>query len=123
MLGWDQYSFLKNVPGHIAPSLCFAFGGIYGHVGHSGASEACNVDALIFMLEWARCGFHNKRTGIRDAEVVFLHPVGSEGHIVHSVHPGHETLTDYFSSSGGTSTDFRKNVSRHVTPNLYFCIR
>jgi hypothetical protein len=58
-----------------------------GHVVHSGASAACNGDVLFFILGvgggplWIR---QKKRNRTRYAELVFLHPVGYVGHIVHS---------------------------------------
>jgi hypothetical protein len=36
------------------------------------------------MFRWAQCSFYKKRVGICDVELVFLHPVGSAGHVVHS---------------------------------------
>jgi hypothetical protein len=41
------------------------------------------------MLEWALCGFHKKRSGTRFAELVFLHLVGSVGHVVNPMCLGH----------------------------------
>jgi hypothetical protein len=57
------------------------------------------------------------------AEHVFLNPVGSAGHVVHSSVSGAQNVDAEFLSSGGTSTDSTKSVSGHVMPNLCFCIR
>jgi hypothetical protein len=51
---------------------------------HSGACRVRNLDALFFVLQWDRYGFHKKRFRTRYAELVFLHPLGSAGHVVHS---------------------------------------
>jgi hypothetical protein len=55
------------------------------HVVHFGASRERNLDALFFMLEWDQYGFGKMRTRIRYATLVFLHSMGSAGHVVHSV--------------------------------------
>jgi hypothetical protein len=39
---------------------------------------------LFFIIRWDRYGFDKKRTGTRYIELVFLHPVGSTGHVVDS---------------------------------------
>jgi hypothetical protein len=85
MLGWDQYRFYKKCIGTRYAELVFLHPvGSAGHIVHSGASGAQNIDALFFKLGGNRYGLHKKRPGTRYAAPVFLHPVGSVGHVVHS---------------------------------------
>jgi hypothetical protein len=48
------------------------------------------------MIVWYWYGFHNKRTDISNVEFVFLHPVGTAGHVVYSGASGVRNIDTIF---------------------------
>jgi hypothetical protein len=63
MLGLDRYGLHeKHAQTRYAELVLLHPVGSVGHVVHSGASEAQNIDALFFILEWDRYGLHKRRT-------------------------------------------------------------
>jgi hypothetical protein len=121
MLGWARCGFHKKLVGARYDKLLFLHqAGSVGHVVNRGASGPRNGDRLFHAS--ARYVFEKKRFGTRDVELVFFDTLGSVGHIVHSGVSGSETLTYYFSRSGGPGAVSIKSASRHVTLKLCYCI-
>jgi hypothetical protein len=48
------------------------------------------------LLGWDRYRFNKKHAGIRYVELMFLHPVGSVGHVVHSSASGLQNVDALF---------------------------
>jgi hypothetical protein len=89
MLVWDRYGFhKKRARIHYSELVLLHPVGSMGHVVHSGAPGAQNVDARFFKIGWDRYELHKKRAGTRYGELVFLHPAGSVGDVVDSTMSG-----------------------------------
>jgi hypothetical protein len=67
------------------------------------------VITLFLTLGWARCGFHKKHDGTHYAELVFVHLVGSMGHVVHSSVSGARNVIALFFMLEWDWYEFNKN--------------
>jgi hypothetical protein len=75
---------------------------------HSGASGKRNVDALFFMPGWDRFRFNKKCAGTCYAELGFLYPVGSAGHVGHPRASGVQHIDALFFMLGWDQYSFNK---------------
>jgi hypothetical protein len=72
------------------------------------------------MLEWARCRFHKKHTGTRNAKLVFLHQVGSTGHVVQPSVSGVQNVIAIFFMLRWDWYGFNKNHATTLCSELVF---
>jgi hypothetical protein len=72
------------------------------------------------MLGWDQYVLDKNHARTPCIEVVFLHPMGSAGHVVPSVKTRTQNINPLFSYSCGLGVVSIKSVPEHVTPNLLF---
>jgi hypothetical protein len=91
-----------------------------GHIVHSGACGAQNIDTLFFMLGWDRYGFNKKHAATCYAKLMFFHPVGSAAHVVHTGASRAQNVDALFFMLGWTGTDSTKCAPGHIAPKSIF---
>jgi hypothetical protein len=84
-----------------------------GYILHSDVFETCNIDTLFFMLGWARQSFLKNHVGVRYAELVILHPVGSAGQVVHSGSSGVQNVDALFFMLGFAQCRYVDTTKKH----------
>jgi hypothetical protein len=82
-----------------------------------------NIDTLFFMLMWDWYGFHQNHVRTRYTELVFLHPMGFAGYVVHSSASGAQSVDTLFFMIGSDRYGLTKSALGHVTSNVCFFIR
>jgi hypothetical protein len=75
------------------------------------------------MLRWAQCGFHKKHDVTCYAQLVFLHLMGSVGHIRNSGASGQRNIDALFFILGWDRYGFNKKALGHFTLHLCFCLQ
>jgi hypothetical protein len=104
--------------------LCFLHPvGSAGHVVHSDASGARNVDAQFCMLGWDQDGVHEKHTRTCYAELVFFNPMESTCNVVHFGASRARNVDTLFFKLRWAWYGFQKKATGHITPNLCSFIR
>jgi hypothetical protein len=71
-----------------------------------------------FLLRLDQYGFHKKHVETHYAELVFLHLMGSAGHIVHTSASGMQNVDALFSILGWAKCSFHINMAGLITTKL-----
>jgi hypothetical protein len=78
------------------------------------------VTIVFFMFRWDWFGFDKNRIGTRYTDIVFFHPVGSAGHVVHFGASGTRNVIALFFMLGWDRYRFDEKCARTRYPELVF---
>jgi hypothetical protein len=117
----EQYGFDKKMRRDtLRQTWGFATGGIHGSRSAFWCVRGAKSDTLYLILGLDHYGFDKKRIWRRYAKLVFLHPVGSVGHVVHSGASGVQNGSALFFMLGWDQYTFHKKCTGTRYAELVF---
>jgi hypothetical protein len=120
MLGGPGAVSIKSMPRHITSHWCFVSCGICRSHSAFRCVWGVKVQCTIFHAWVARCDSHKKRAETRYTELVFLHPVGFVGYVVHSTASLVRNIDTLFFIPGWDRYRFQKKRTRTRYGELMF---
>jgi hypothetical protein len=99
---------IKSMLGQITPNLVFPSGGICGSCSAFQCIWGAKDQYTVFHTQVCQCSFHKKCAGTSYTELVFVHPVRSVGHVVHSSVSGPPNVDTHFLMLGWDRYGFDK---------------
>jgi hypothetical protein len=106
--GWTGTDSIKNASRHLTPNLYFASSRICGSCSALRCVRGMKRQCTIFLARVGPVGIPEKGVETQYAKLLFLHPMGYVGHVVHFGASGGRNIDTLFFLLGGIGMDSTK---------------